>query len=91
MIERDRHDVARAHRPARSIDAQTVEPDEARGREVGRRVPRAHDPRVPQPLVDSLPLVSQHRLALEHDPESLSSGLTRGVDTGFRKKIMLQQ
>jgi hypothetical protein len=53
-IEGNGDDIARAHRAACAVDTLAVDTYAARCRKACGGGARAHDPRVPQPLVDSL-------------------------------------
>lgn len=55
-VERDRDDVADPDRAAGRIDANPVQSHRTPVGKAGSRSPRAHHPRVPQPLVDPLPI-----------------------------------
>jgi hypothetical protein len=58
-IKRDRQHVSCAYGSARRFDAQAVQPNIPRDREVGRSVARAHHPRMPKPFVYPLSIVRQ--------------------------------
>ena len=55
-IERHGHYIARAHCAAGRINALPINADMSRSGKRGRRRPRAHNPRMPQPLIDTLPV-----------------------------------
>jgi hypothetical protein len=58
-IEGNGNDISRSHCPPGPVDALTVDAYAARCRKPRRRWSRAHDPGVPEPLVDSLPIPVQ--------------------------------
>src|SRR6266540_4493488 len=53
-VERDGEHIAGPHRTAGPINAPAIDANVARGDECRRIRARAHDPRMPKPLVDAL-------------------------------------